>query len=253
MENIYYKKAIEEAYSWIAASNNNLDNEYIKEYLTGGLLLMQIKYIPELFDDVGEALKCSEGICDILQHKSIDIFNNQLEAIQEKISVNARNIPQYSSLIDGTEKITGILLSSGNTGLSFDELGQYLTYPGKSDVAYKKYGENHSKLAALLGLAIIDQRNPKSLVYATVFGKVFKNFKPNDRERLLVRLIYRIPVIQKIVLAAKTGKTTISEHLSVLSPTTQQRRRPNVANLINFINKYSEEEMKELMGRIEMR
>ena len=144
-------------------------------------------------------------------------------------------IPQFSNFDDGTYKLIQILTNEGNRGLTFNELGEKLEGPGRSDVAYKKYGENHAKLGELLDLTTINNESPRK-VFLTKLGESF--FKSNDSRKtaILKSQIVRMDIIRDIFQNSQDKDFDLTSYLgSYLAETTAERRRPNVKRLISFL------------------
>ncbi len=148
--------------------------------------------------------------------------------------ISPKNIPQYSNLEDGTFKIIEIL-KKNNSGMSFNEIGVGLTGSGKKDVAYKKYGENHSKLAELLDLVYITIDSPRK-VFLTDLGKLFSRSDLNIKIKILHNQILRIPIIQDIIKNWSDANFNLIEYLNkFLAKSTAIRRTPNIKQLLAFL------------------
>lgn len=152
-----------------------------------------------------------------------------------ELHITKHNIPQFSSFDDATVNVVSVILRNGNDGYSFDRIGRYLLPKGKKPVAYKKYGENHSKFASLLGFTTIESGKCK-LVYATEFGKVFNNLQKNYQEEIIIRQLLLIPYINKIIFGNEI--VVVKEDLKkYLAKTTAIRRGSNVNKIIKIIQK----------------
>ena len=101
-----------------------------------------------------------------------------------------------------------------------------------------KYGENHSKIAALMDLAVIGETGKRSTVYTSVLGKEFYKLEENIKVDLAKRLLLRIPIIQNAF--KNQSLEQIDKDLDILSSTTKKRRRSNVINVIRSIVKDNE-------------
>ena len=144
-------------------------------------------------------------------------------------------IPQFSSFDDAYSDVVKILAKSGSS-MSYDELGTYLANgKGKNVVAQRKYGENHSKLAALLDLTVINLRDYPHQVSLSVLGYVFYKKSKDDQKTLIARLLFRIPIIQQLLKDASNGKVILSDQLYMLAEQTKIRRQPNIAAILQFI------------------
>lgn len=152
----------------------------------------------------------------------------------EKVSKD--NIPQFSSLEEAEYEVNGILVESGEE-MSFEDVGYYLGRIHSEEeanvTAQKKYGENHTKLAALMDLAVIGKNGNRAAVYASVLGKQFYQLEKREQENLARRLLLRIPIIQNAFIKESVAQIDID--MNILSPTTGKRRRSNVINVLKSI------------------
>ena len=103
-----------------------------------------------------------------------------------------------------------------------------------NELAYKKYGENRSKLAALLDLVVIDKKGGRNCyIHLSSLGEQVYLLENKDREDIICKLFLRIPIIQKSVIN-DCDFGLIEKELSVLSKKTQDRRRSDVTNILNY-------------------
>ena len=124
--------------------------------------------------------------------------------------------------------------------MTFDDMGYYLKRLNPeaakelNDIARKKYGENHSKFAALLDLTVVSKTDITAHVKISEFGKYFVTLSKEERERLVPRLSLRIPIAQNYFCNGR-DTSQIDKDMEVLSVSTQKRRRPNVETVIRSI------------------
>lgn len=118
---------------------------------------------------------------------------------------------------------------------SFVALGIYLDpEKKKKEVAHKKYGETHGKLATLLDLANV-VRKSELQVEQTVFGNYFIELDKDARRAMAARLCLRIPVIQQLLCDAREQPVVIEEYLKPCAESTKRRRAPNIETLLDLI------------------
>lgn len=141
--------------------------------------------------------------------------------------INAKNIPQFSSL-DSINGVLDIVYSSNN--ITYDEIGYYF-YPDSSITAQRKYGENHYKMATLLGLTATNKP-----FEVTPLGKEYMKLEASERVDLRNKLFLRIPIIQKIVVETELEEVRplliLMEHLA---KTTAIRRYSNVHKIVDYV------------------
>ena len=125
--------------------------------------------------------------------------------------------------------------------LTFDAMGIYLDpEKRKSDVANRKYGENHGKTAALLDLAYLEKVQGKTGFRGTYFDALFDSLDDDAKEEMTARLALRIPIIRKMLVDARYEEVVMGDYLVTLSMSTKKRRRPNVSKLLDMIAAHTE-------------
>ena len=127
--------------------------------------------------------------------------------------------------------------------MTYKELGTYIDNgKEKNEVAQRKYGENHSKMATLLDLAVISRSDNTYLVSLSVFGAAYNRRNDSEKKKLAARLLFRVPIIQKVLIDALSFNVNILDELSCLSNKTKTRRKPNIVFLLKFISNELEAE-----------
>lgn len=147
--------------------------------------------------------------------------------------IESQDIVQFSSFIDATRNICSKLESCGDQGLSYLEIGKLLLDDGapRNDMAYRKYGENHTKTAQELGLT----QMLYNVSYLTCIGKIFFDLTENEQISLLRRLVLRNKYIMLLLIISQKENTTLKSQMGILSESTQKRRLSNVTKLWKFI------------------
>jgi hypothetical protein len=181
-----------------------------------------------------------------------DIFDSVINSPSGE-EVLPSNIPQFSEMSDAYLATPHILGKSG-VSMTFDELGTYLDNgKEKNEVARRKYGENHSKLAALLDLVLIMAPNNVFQVSISVFGEAYNKRNEEEKRKLVTRLLFRIPMLQKMLIEAISSEIDIEEELVGLATQTKKRRKPNISSIIRLINEEansSDISLKETLSNI---
>ena len=195
--------------------------------------------------------KIAEWFTQLLLSTSIYSIANLIAKTEERDIVDASNIPQYSNFDDATNGVIRILIESSEEGITYNKMGYYLNGKQRNEVANRKYGENHAKLATLLDIAIINSPKNSAFISSSVLGQTYYSLSTENRELVLARLALRVPVIQSILIDAMNGKTSVNEHLIHLSDQTQKRRKSNVVTILEYIRKYSDEDMNSIFNNIE--
>ena len=157
-----------------------------------------------------------------------------IKTMQQK-PVKSQNIPQYSSFENGTYQMLKYLRMAGDFGPSFLEIGKHFSENGHKKGAYVKYGENHAKLAELLGLVTIEKKDRKR-VFLSDIGREIERLEAEKQQVCYTKLAARIPIVQEAIRLNLSNAKELEEHLrNYLSPITAVRRRKNTWMLIEKI------------------
>jgi hypothetical protein len=105
-----------------------------------------------------------------------------------------------------------------------------------------KYGENHSKLAAMMSLVNILNTRPV-VVKPTRWGSFLTRYAFTEKSDVLKKLLLRDVCVKSILSKAFAGPVNYRDIVSFLSPSTMIRRRSNVKKLLEFIINDSEREI----------
>ena len=159
-------------------------------------------------------------LCDTSADHILEIIESHPDDWRPVISIE---IPQYSST-DDIDNILGVVES--NPGGDHTLFGYFFNKSGKKD-AQRKYGENHYRTAALLGLTTFDK--PFAV---TPLGREYMKLPDKTRHAVRSKLILKIPFLQQILISAKNGKTEFMPIIGqYLSDVTCVRRRSSTKNL----------------------
>lgn len=145
--------------------------------------------------------------------------------------VDKKDISQFSDFKDVYYTVPYKLANCGQKDIDYAQMGYMLRTECRKEVADKKYGENHIKTAAQMGLCSFQ----KCRANTNALGDCFIAL-PSDEERkaILPKLCLYIPYIQNYFMAGATDEAR-ENILSILSTTTQNRRRTNVNTIIETI------------------
>lgn len=175
-----------------------------------------------------------ENKCDILL-SVLDKYTCKeiLEIIRTEaslFSIDKKDIPQFSSFKDAYYNVPFILANCGLQNIGYDRMGYMLRNDKRKKIADKKYGENHMKTAAQMGLCSFN----KCRANANVLGNKFIKLSERNRKGLIPKLCLYIPFIQNYFILGGTDEVR-EQLLNILSTTTQTRRRSNVNTIIETI------------------
>lgn len=174
--------------------------------------------------------KKSALLLEVLRkHKCSEILQIIRDGFQPS-KVDKKDISQFSDFKDAYYTVPFMLQNCGLKDVDYSRMGYMLRDEKRKDVADKKYGENHMKTAAQLGLC----RFEKYRGNANALGSCFVKLSESDRRNILPKLCLYIPYIQNYFMAGATDEVR-DEILSILSHTTRVRRRSNVNTIIHTI------------------
>lgn len=152
--------------------------------------------------------------------------------------IDKKDISQFSDFKDAYYRVPFVLKNCGQTDVDYSQMGYMMGGEKRNDVANKKYGENHVKTSAQLGLCHFYRCRANSNSLGTLFVKL----DDSERKNILPKLCLYIPYIQNYFMAGASDVVR-EEILSILSPTTQNRRRPNVNTIIQTIKESLDNEL----------
>lgn len=190
-----------------------------------------------------DSFNLSALIQDTSSSEIFDIIKSEKDNL---ISITSKNIPQFSN-IDDIYKVLRIVIDSEIKDLDYRDIGFYLTGKSAKSGAQTKYGENHYKIAAQLGL--VTNEKPYS---ATDLGMVYYLTDSVDvRMSIVKKLTFRIPVLQRALIEADAGSTNLKNIMSeFLSESTVKRRLTNVKTLLSLMYEISDIRLKQIINRI---
>ena len=184
-------------------------------------------------------------VASLLLNERIDYIFSAIEKYVEELPrVATSNIPEFSKAQE-IDKVLSSLIETGAEFRGFLELGRLLCRAEK-EPAQRKYGENHYKLAALLGL--VTRTFPMKV---TELGRQYYELDEDGRKDLFAKLILRIPIIQQLLIMAKDEYVDVDSFFArYLAPSTVNRRTSSTRNLIDELARYKSETVRERTGKL---
>lgn len=163
---------------------------------------------------------------------------------------STKDIPQFSSLKDGTERICEILNANGDDGYKFAEMGVFFRPENmERDVrADVKYGENHCKTAADFGLVQIRIGN---VCYLTCFGKIYNSLTEIEKRDYLARFVIRNRFVNWLLCRAVSRPVLLEEEMSILKTSTIKRRKPNVKQYLALLKQQNDPIVDKILCNIQ--
>lgn len=168
------------------------------------------------------------------------------------VPLTTYDIPQFSSWEVGTRTIRHVLLAAGDEGFIREKIGQLLRDDNKvrTDVANRKYGEGHAKLGAWMGLLYELART----YYVSCLGYVVDDLDEKDYERLLTRLLTRMPFVQYLIQTSQLRKVDVKAECTAigLAEITCYRRHSNIMCVIDRLCRTEEIDLSAFRSKIDI-
>ncbi len=184
---------------------------------------MTFLFIESMVPDKGESKRYLDFLRRISMYEILSFLKKQ-EILPEVKSIN---IPQFSN-IDDLSGVLDIVYSSGT--ITFEDIGYYF-YPDSKIHAQWKYGENHYKTAALLGLTTWDKP-----YRVTDFGVGYMQCSKDEKLDIRNKLIMRIPIVQQILVRSVDEELRPIDILAqYLALSTAKRRHSNVHVMVDLV------------------
>lgn len=161
-----------------------------------------------------------------------------IKNITHPYEFTTKDVFQYSKLDDAIDTLCNILEYEEHL-LSYEEVGHRLVH-APHQYANIKYGENHSKTAALLSLVVIKHVPERkcNMVHISSLGSVMTLLDKEEKEEIIRRLAIRNPFIKALIYKAKCGEASYVKEVSkVLSGQTIIRRKHNNEIVLNMVLK----------------
>ena len=180
----------------------------------------------------------SESLMAVLKQYKCSEILRIIEDGFTPYEIDKKDISQFSDFKDAYYFVPMKLKGCGIKNVDYSKMGYLLQKEKRKDVADKKYGENHMKTCAQLGLCHFEKckANPNAL------GNIFIKLTERERADILPKLCLYIPYVQNYFMGGATDDVRDSI-LSILSKTTQIRRRSNVNTIIKTVKDAMEYEL----------
>lgn len=161
--------------------------------------------------------------------------------------INSSNIPQFGK-IETVICVPNVIIEDKITNLDYVQMGFYLKKdPNASMLSNQKFGENHGKIAAQLGLInCIEQR-----FFPSTITEVFINSYTIEEQRKIVnRLFVRIPIVKILLQESKYRIVNGYDYMIGLTHSTQERRGSSLRTIFEAMNDEDSKVMKERIKNI---
>lgn len=159
---------------------------------------------------------------------------------------NVKYIPQFGKL-ETLRKVPYYFFDTGNVCADYSQLGFYLKHDLSSSLgANVKFGENHGKGASLLGIV----NCVETKIVPSILTDSFCQLSLEEQEKILIVLLFRVPIIQILLQNAKNRSISVYEPLILLSESTQRRRAQCIKAILKIIRTLNSKEINERLDNI---
>lgn len=204
------------------------------------------EFMPDCFDaSLKLCAASSEFVCNVLIQvlekytcrEIIDIISEDFKPH----TITSADIPQFSDLYSCYHSVPDVLVRSDLESASYLKLGFLLRRPNetRNKIADTKYGENQGKTAVQLGLCYLDASYSFRI---TAIGRYFYGLTSERQESLLPKLCLYLPILQNYYYEGAQWPV-MEKYMTILKPSTANRRAPNVRTLIEKVNFAIENEL----------
>lgn len=169
---------------------------------------------------------------EILSQTRLQTYLEVLLTLRLDRALKTEEIPQYSSFVDGVNRVPE-LLEFYPDGESFVKLG-YQMINSASEAANRKYGENHSRLAESLDLVFVSANKPRHSKN-TAWGHYLVQYTVEQKEPVFKKMLLREYFIQLIIQRAFKGEVSYFDLTSFLALSTAIRRRSNTKHITEYV------------------
>lgn len=194
------------------------------------LFIQEVYSHNRTLDDACDALRFYNLLTELSCWEIVSLLRETIEPREIKKS----EVPQFSTFSDCYLRVPRLIVNSGINTITIDQMG-FMLRNGKTDnseCADLKYGENHSKTAAMMGLCSVK----KNIVSPTALTLILHNKSEKEISVLVPKLCLLMPFVQQYFIQGATQKVK-DNLLGVLAESTQKRRRGNCTTIINTIEK----------------
>lgn len=218
--------------------------------------LVQIEVSPHtaaklvLFDEVnlhtGWPSYTTEKILHEISCFDLDELLSLIDGQKYPCEADCDKIPQFGKL-QTILSVPYVVLQTGHD-MNYAQLGLQL----KGDIhatptANIKYGENHGKGAALLGLVLVNDGQIKLSALSRAYCQIQDT---KYAKKIAAMLLFRIPVIRMIIKNARQNTTNGYLPLIQLAESTRRRRAQSIRTILKELRTLNHKELNIRLDRI---
>lgn len=187
---------IKKKITWNEINDGELDRkEVLKLYLSKQIDLQCCNYENSICNN---SYMYSKYIVDLLLSATIEEIIECLSKCDDLEKVTKNDIPKLNDFEDSLFVLIDYLKVNENESLTFNNIANGLKKDNNAKIL--KEIEENLKFAALLDLVQVTGSRAKSKVKISNLGKIYCEYSREEKEKLISKLLFRIPRIQQLFL-----------------------------------------------------
>ena len=199
-------------------------------------------------------IDASAEIPNAMAHRILDeIINLSIEECLAIIDMNqygdiaeVRYIPQFGK-IETVFRVPYYFSVTGQPIADFPQIGFYLKQDVNASLgANTKFGENHGKVASLIGITSCVECK----IVPSAFTYAFCSYDETKQREIAAKLFLRIPIIQIILKNATKGKFNGYSCMCTKSESTLRRRGFSIKAILNFLSSLDNDDLINRINNI---
>ena len=157
-----------------------------------------------------------------------------------------KSIPQFGK-IETVMCVPLFFVQKGEACTDYPQMGFFLKKDITASLAAKtKFGENHGKAASVLGIArCVDRR-----ICPSGLSRAFCSYSNEQQRELVVRLFFKIPIIQILLKASAQSQINGYAPMTQLKDSTMKRRSQCIRAILRTLNEYKNPDLNTRISNI---
>lgn len=182
-------------------------------------------------------------IIDGLESLSYPSILEKIDSTDYQLKIS--EVPLFGDFYNASKGMIDYLSEVGKA--TYLDAGGHFTHEFNNALARRKYGEEHLKLSAQLGFVKLVRGSSQYSGTLTPLGIVCEDMGQRRFDRIVRKLIFRVPVVAKAMKLAKDGPVIISEMLSStgMKESTVGRRTTAIKLLFKEIELINDESIQK--------
>lgn len=178
--------------------------------------------------------------------KTFDDLLAMTDSFDYSVPLDSNYVPQFADM-KAVDNAVDIIGSSGETVLTYRELGYYLIREDRKNGAYRKYGENHGKGASLLGLALFNPGEFRRSCLTQAYNQLPTS---EVRSEIRKRIYLRIPFVQYTLFRAKNDRYNAYDSIRMFTVGTMERRGQSPRKILEDLHDCGNAELNRRINNI---